>query len=80
MQKLLRSSEQGFCFSTDHDALFEERNYEGKEGDWAVKVVQHLLTKLAVDNKYILAPYTSESGTLLRDEFIGHIGDTSFGM
>lgn len=68
-----------FCFSIDRDALFEVRDYEGKEGDWAVKVVQHLLTKLAVDNKYVLARDTSFTRTFLQDESFEHIGDTSFG-
>lgn len=68
-----------FCFSIDHDTLCDERDCEGKEGEWALKVVQHLLTKLAVDNKYVIAPFTNFTRTLLQDVLTEHIGDTSFG-
>ena len=67
-----------FLLFLDHNELLEEKSFEGSEGDWAVKMVKHLLTKLAVDNKYVITHYPN----LMMDDIdsSGCVGDTSFGM
>ena len=44
-----------------------------------MKVAEHLLTKLAVDNNYVLTRYPKLPPDTL-EECTGRVGDTSFGM
>ena len=69
-----------FFFIPEHDEFIEleKKTSENQEGDWALNILQHLLIKLAVDNKFVIASYPSLSLPL--DESNGKIGDTSFGM
>ena len=70
------------CLFTDHDGLFPKKDGKEKllnEGEWAVKVAEHLLTKLAVDNNYVLTRYPKLPPDTL-EECTGRVGDTSFGM
>ena len=73
-----------YCFSTDHDGLFpkddagKEKLFDGKEGEWAVTIAEHLLTKLAVDLNYVMARYSALQSDCLK-ELTGKKGDTSFG-
>ena len=67
-------------FFLDHDELVElQKESSGiQEGKWAYSILQHLLIKLAVDNKFVMASYPSLP--LPPDMSSGCIGDTSFGM
>ena len=54
--------------------------FNGREGEWAVIVAEHLLTKLAVDKDYVLTNgYPSLPPDSLKG-FSGNHGDTTFGM
>ena len=61
--------------STDHDALLEGKDCEVKGGNWAVTLLRHLFTKLAIDNKYIM----THNPKFPLEDSCGCIGDTSFG-
>ena len=71
-----------FCLSADHAELFpkdsegKEKLCDGREGELALTVAEHLLSKLAVDDNYVMAKCYSDS----LNKLTGKIGDTSFGM
>ena len=71
-------------FFTDRDGLSpkdnegNEINFNGREGEWAVILAEHLLTKLAVDNNCVMASYLLPPDTLQKS--CAKTGDTSFGM
>ena len=65
-------------FYPDHDEFKELEKVEKKtEGEWAYTILQHLLIKLAVDSKFVIASYPGLS--VPPDVSIGYMGDTSFG-
>ena len=66
----------------DHSPLLDE---DKKEGEWAIRIAQHLLSKLSVHRSYVKAPYSgckfeSTCPCPLQDNLVGYSGDTSFGM
>ena len=67
-----------FPDNTDAFLELERKNLENQEGDWALNILQHLLIKLAGDNKFVIESYPSPQSLPL-DESKGQIGDTSFG-
>ena len=51
------------------------------ESEWAVIVSQHLLSKLTVNNKYLVDSYRMENCPCNDgDDLIVSMGDTSYGM
>ena len=77
-QVLLSISLGFFPDNTDAFLELESKNLENREGDWALNILQHLLIKLAGDNKFVIESYPSPQSLPL-DESKGQIGDTSFG-
>ena len=74
-----------FCV-LDHSPLLEdEGKKERKEGEWAIRIAQHLLSKLSVHRSYVIAPYPGcefedTCPCPLHDNLVGSTGDTSLGM
>ena len=75
-----------FCLSTDHAELFpkdsegKKKLCDGREGEWALTVAEHLLSKLAVYDNYVMAKCYSDLPPDSLHKLTGKIGDTSFGM
>ena len=69
-----------YLFFPEHDELEDLlKNSAGlEEGKLAYHILQHILMKLAVDSKFVLASYPELY--LQPDESCGLRGDTSFGM
>ena len=66
----------------DHDVLLEKKGYS--ESDWAVIIVQHLMSRLTVDSNYVID--SSYSNKLLEkcpckdhDDLVTNPGDLSYG-
>ena len=70
-------------FSEDHRPLFEDIP-ESKEGEWAIRLAQHLLSKLSVHGSYVIGRYPGCKFRCIcpcrkHDALVGYCGDTSFG-
>ena len=77
-----------YCYNfsslSDHSPLLEDIP-ESKEGEWAIRVAQHLLSKLSVHRSYVISPFLgckfgSTCPCRKHDALVGYCGDTSFGM
>ena len=73
-----------FLSLSDQSPLLENVP-ENSEGEWTIRLAQHLLSKLSVHKSYVICAYKgckfgSTCPCPKHDDLVGFSGDTSFGM